>query len=210
MIQSLSSQLIRFLLVSGFLVVFSSEACAKKRPQELYLGFISEAVSLPFQSPVWESSNPLHGGISAGANWYYGNRGNSYFFWNTGLQFYDHAFLYTALHLQLAWNYRYAISPSINVGLETGIGYLHKFNHIKQYRLVNNRYERVGVLGRPALAFSLGAQINWYPKFFLRAGSIYLKYQVMGQYRFAGDVPILPSTLTQIGVSYAISKFLND
>lgn len=188
-------------------MMIKTELRAQDRgPHEIQISIFNEAITIPTYSPIWKTDLQKHVGFSVGLNWYYKRSGKNYFFWNASVQTFDHAFMYTGLELCGAWNYRREFSRYFNVGLETGLGYFHRFMHSKEYKVEDGHYAQTRKVGIPSLLFTLGAQMNWYPKNFFKSGSIFLKYQLQGFYHFAGTVPVLPFTLTHIGVTYPFHK----
>ncbi len=200
-IRSMGSYLTLSLCAIMMLAAEYTHAQAHRGPHEMHFTVFNEAISLPTKSPVWQSGLAMHPGISFGLNKYYKRIGRHYFYWNFTAQYFGHTFVYRSLGLYGSWNYRYAVSKRFNFGFETGLGYMHRFNRMKEFQIKDGAYTQVRKLGLPGVLFSLGAETHWYPKFFVPDGSIFIKYQIQGIYHFAGEVPILPFTLTHIGVS---------
>ncbi len=201
-----SRTLILPLLVIGLSCGVYRSAKAQKLAHAIQFTLFNEAISLPTQSPIWQKGLRWHPGFSVGLNKYYNKKGKNYYYWNFTAQYFYHEFVHGALGFYGSWNYRRVISSSFHLGAELGLGYMHRFSQMKEYRFENGKYDRIRPLGIPGLMFTLGAQMNWYPKNFLNQSSIFLKYQIQGVYRFAGEVPILPFTLTHIGLSYPLKK----
>lgn len=194
------------LLLCLFLMTAQMGHARKFNPSELQFSVFNEAISLPTKSPVWSTDIYHHFGMGLGFNWEYRKGAKSSMLWNLSTQYYNHQFLYSALQIYGAWDYRYHLSPSFALGFESGMGYMHRFSHMPEYRFDDDGYQRIRRLGIPSLIFTLGTQLHWYPKSFLRGASFFLKYQIQGVYHFAGVVPVVPSTMTHLGITFPFSS----
>ncbi len=195
-------------LMALVLILYTGPLLAQG-PQEVQISIFNEAISQPTKSPIWKSGLVKHPGFSIGFNKYYHNRRKNYYFWNFTTQIFNHQFVYTGVQLYGAWNYRRALTDRVNIGFETGLGYMHRFNHMKEYKIDNGSYRQIRRAGLPGIMFTLGTQFNWYPSKFFKNGSFYVKYQLQGFYHFAGEVPVLPFTMTHFGVTYPFFKLFN-
>jgi hypothetical protein len=196
----------------GFLCLHpAAPALAQKShlPREISVSAFNNAIALPFSGTAGIIHSPLHPGLTFGL----GSRLNT------------HPHHQLLLSLQLAYvyqqraqhgiqvypelGYRFALNNGIGIESGVGLGYMHAFTNLQQFRLnASGDYEKVPNTGRPSLIASVAIGLSYA---LLRKKEqplrLFTRYQVWFQTPFVRSyVPVLPNAALHLGIAYTLAR----
>lgn len=165
----------------------------------------NNAIALPFSGRLGIVHNPLHPGAAVSKTHYWNtNRTHQlYQTFTAGLFYQQH--VQTGVQLYSAFNYRFLTSFKLGLEAHVGVGYLHAFRDLQQFKLNDaQQYEKMANLGRPSLMVPLGVSFS-YP--FNDTWRPFIGYQIWFQTPFAKEyISILPNTSLHIGTALFLKK----
>lgn len=192
------------------LLVLALQPCLAQReyPYSLNVSMLHESQSLP-TSGIAGIKAPVHPGIRAGTEFYYGYGGRSGFFQNISLTYYFHRTFHHSFSLSTQFGYRFMHRSGLFTDASVGSGYMYLLLNQQVYKPKDNG--EFGALKRAGLhrlltsvAFSAGHKVSLSGRAFYP----YLKYELMGESPFNKDIPFIPHILLQPGVIIPMNQKL--
>jgi hypothetical protein len=178
----------------------------REHPYSLNVSVLHESYSLP-TSGIAGIKVPVHPGIRAGTEFYYGAGGRSGFFQNISLTYYFHRTFHHSFTLSTQFGYRYMHRSGFFTDLSLGTGYMYLLLNQQVYKPKSNgEFTPVKQAGLhrliSSLALSAGHKISLSGRTFYP----YLKYEIMGESPFNKDTPLVPHILLQSGVIFPMHQ----
>ena len=186
----------------------ASKTVAQSKQPEYFATLTNNAISFPFGGTLGVIHQPLHLGFGLGMIVKHWNKSPQHQIYQTarfGLIYQQ--YVQTAVQLYSDFNYRFQLSTGFGVGANAGLGYVHSFNGVQQFKAnAQGQYEKTGKLGRPNVMIPVGLNVGY--AFTLKNDTQlrpFIEYQLWLQTPFAKEyIPILPNSALHIGI--AISK----
>ncbi len=190
------------------LACVASKTVAQSRQPEYFATLLNNAISFPFGGTLGILHQPLHPGFGMGMTVKHWNKSSQHQIYQTarfGLIYQQ--YVQTAVQLYSDFNYRFQTSMGFGAGANVGLGYVHSFNGLQQFKATaQGQYEKTGKLGRSNVMIPVGLNVGY--AFTLKNGRQlrpFIEYQLWLQTPFAKEyIPILPNSALHIGI--AISK----
>ncbi|HEX8528724.1 MAG TPA: hypothetical protein VF646_01830, partial [Cytophagales bacterium] len=143
---------------------------------------------------------PLHPGVRAGTEFYYGTGGKSGFFQSVSLTYYFHGKLHHHFSLSTRAGYRYHRGGLfVDAGLGLGYTFLLPDGPVYAYQ-AGGEFARVRAAGLHRLMTSLGVSAGHRVSLSGRAAYPYVRYEIVGESPFNKEVPLLPHIVLEAGV----------
>jgi hypothetical protein len=174
-------------------------------PYAVQVGVLHESVSLP-GAGVGGLRAPLHPGVRAGTEFYYGTGGKSGFFQSVSLTYYFHRKLHHHFSVSTRAGYRYHHRGGLFVDAGLGLGYTFLLADGPVYAYAGNGdFARRRPAGLHRLLTSLGASAGHRVSLAGRTAYPYLRYEILGETPFNKEVPLLPHILLEAGVRLPVN-----
>ena len=186
---------------------FTLAAQSRERLIPMSLSVFNNGTSLPGAGYAGVFSKTIHPGICLGTSHVYRQRPKHEWYQSLKLGYFYHRHAQHALQLYSELGYRYLTKSSWYAEVGLGLGYLHAFADVQQFKLEDGVYRKKANWGRPQLmasmALSAGYDLSKKTKMPLR---LFLQYQFWLQTPFVNKyVPLLPNTALHVGVVYTLA-----
>lgn len=205
----------RCLLMSIFLCLFfTTEGVAQHQPflDEVSVSVFNNAIALPFSGKAGVIHSPIHPGFTAAIGSHLNQSLRHQLFLNLKLAYLYQKRAQHGLQLYPEFGYRFTMGNGIGLESGLGLGYIHAFTDLEQFKLnENGEYKKVPNLGRPSFMASLGIGLSYDLQ---RKKAIPMRlftvYQLWFQTPFVKSyVPVLPNAALHVGSAFYLSRKTN-
>jgi hypothetical protein len=182
-----------------------SQLAAQTKPRDYFILVSNNAIALPFTGTLGIFHEPLHPGFGVGMTVKHWNKNTKHLLYQTarfGLIYQQ--YVQTAVQVYSDFNYRFQALKGFGAGINLGVGYLHSFNDLQQFKLnAQGQYEKTGAFGRPNVMIPIGLNLGYlFTSKDNRQVRPFIEYQLWLQTPFAkAYIPILPNSALHIGIS---------
>ncbi|KAA5536866.1 hypothetical protein F0919_04120 [Taibaiella lutea] len=183
-------------------------ASAQQTEIPISISVFNNGTSLPGSGILGVFSKTIHPGFDIGTYHLYKSATKHDFIQTFKLGYFYHQFNQHAIQLYSEFGYRYKTNTGFYAEGLLGVGYLHSFADVQQFKFKNGRYVKKANWGRPQLmaTASIDAGYNFQTKQQLPL-RIFLQYQFWMQTPFVNKyVPLLPNAALHLGIVYTFKK----
>jgi len=173
----------------------------------LSLSLFNNGTSLPGGGYLGVFSKNLHPGITLGTGLTYRQRPRTALFQTLKLGYFYHRHAQHAVQLYSEFGYRYYITRKWYAEGLPGLGYLHSFADMQQFRWEQGRYVPKKNYGRPQFMLTASLSAGYDLTSLHVPLRLFLQYQFWLQAPFVNKyVPLLPNTALHIGAVYQLPR----
>jgi hypothetical protein len=203
------------LLIPFFLcLLFAAEGVAQHQsfPDEVSVSVFNNAIALPFTGKAGVLHSPVHPGFTAAIGNQLNRSLRHQLFLNLKLAYLYQKRAQHGLQLYPVLGYRFTMDNGIGIESGLGLGYMHAFTDLQQYKLNENGvYKKVPNIGRPSFLASLNIGLSYDLQ---RKKDIPIRlfslYQLWFQTPFVKSyVPVLPNAALHVGSAFYLSRKSN-
>ncbi|HSJ67259.1 MAG TPA: hypothetical protein VK921_06280 [Anditalea sp.] len=177
--------------------------------KEAHVSVFNNATALPFSGKLGIFHAPLHPGIAAGMTSQLNKNPKHNLLLSARFAYLYQQYVQHAVQFYPELGYRYVFKNGIKVGPKLGIGYLHAFTDLQQFKLNDQgEYYRMKNRGTPSLMASFSIELGYdLQKTTSMPAMVFAQYQLWFQTPFVKSyVPVLPNTALHLGLSFNINK----
>ncbi|MBX2985243.1 MAG: hypothetical protein LC109_04115 [Bacteroidia bacterium] len=194
----------RLAIVLCFALMLHSLQASQEQKFPISISIFNNGTMLPGSGYAGVFSKTIHPGISIGSSYLYSKGKRSELFQTLKLGYLYHQFSQNAIQLYSELGYQYNIHSGLYAQSLLGIGYLHSFVNLQQFKFDNGEYKETGKWGRPqfmgSFSLALGYDFQQSKKLPL---DVFLQYQFWLQAPFVNKyVPVLPNSALHLGVRF--------
>jgi hypothetical protein len=177
--------------------------------KELQVSLFNNAIAFPFSGKAGIIHAPIHPGFTLGIASRINHHPHHQLFVHAKFAYLYQKWVQHGIHLYPEFGYRYAFGSGIAIEADLGVGYMHSFSDLQQFKLNSQgEYKRVVSIGRAGLMASLAMGLSYDLQ---RKKNIpmrlFTQYQLWFQTPFAKSyVPVLPNAALHIGSAFYFSR----
>jgi hypothetical protein len=197
-----------------FCFLLPSLCLAQQKPflDEVSVSVFNNAIALPFSGKAGVIHSPLHPGFTAAIGSQLNQSLRHRLFLNLKLAYLYQKHAQHGLQLYPELGYRFTMRNGIGIESGLGLGYMHAFTDLQQFKLnENGAYKKVPNRGRPSFLASLNIGLSYDLQ---RKKDIPIRlfslYQPWFQTPFVKSyVPVLPNGALHVGSAFYFSRKTN-
>lgn len=188
----------RFVLL-GILLFLPFRKVYSQKPIEIAV--FNESTSVPFSGVAMR---PLHPGVQVGTDIPWHESEHHKTFLSINLRYIFHKNLYRAIAINLELGYDYKADFGLNLKTGVGVGYMHTFGVMEEYRFQNGTYAQKPDRGNSRFtpSLSLGFGYRFDPNDF-RSDEIFAKQQYWLELPYSpGFISLMSHANTMLGAKF--------
>lgn len=197
-------------LLTCWLLINQLVLWAQEVPQrEIALSFFNNATAMPLGGKLGIFHSPLHPGVTAGASQYLKQHMRHQVFLSIKIAYLYQQRVQQGIQLYPELGYRFVFNNGIGMGPRLGLGYMHAFTDLQQFRFnEQGAYERVPNRGIPSFMASFGIEVSYdLQKKISIPVRIFTNYQLWFQTPFVRSyVPVLPNAALHLGSAFYLNR----